>query len=171
MPKYSDKHVKRILEDYWKTPPFEYAEEVRPADLPRHARIDASTHCSSPPSSSQAAPPPKPARDPAFAAEKGWTPNRHPGPLLVAGSRRPNGAFYGDGVPFYARVEFPDPPPFANAKPIPKSVGPHHPWLTRHQCRAGGFADPENLQIGSKRNPDHGGFMSEDKGLQKIGHY
>ena len=68
-------------------------------------------------------------------------------------------------------MEFPDPPPFANAKPIPKSVGPHHPWLTRHQCRAGGFADPENLQIGSKRNPDHGGFMSEDKGLQKIGHY
>lgn len=44
MPKYSDKHVKRILEDYWKTPPFEYPEEVRPADVPRHARLDASTH-------------------------------------------------------------------------------------------------------------------------------
>ena len=50
-----------------------------------------------------------------MVAKKGWTPNRHPGPLLVAGSRRPNGAFYGDSVPFYARVEFPDPPPFANA--------------------------------------------------------
>lgn len=103
-------------------------------------------------------------------SSKAWMEPVHPGPLLVGKHRTPSGGFFGDGRPYYARVEQPEPPEFsthgASAPSAPK--GPDYPWLTAFQRKQRGLADNgETFKLTRKRNAT-GGFYTTDVGVLKI---
>jgi len=144
---------------------------VAPSPLSRSPRRRAAADPTSPlPRPSQL----EPAADAETPAKARWRPNTHPGPLLVAGERRPNGAFT-DIPPFYARTEAPEPPPRANV-PFASARGratdadasaPPPPWLTRWRRRSLGLGDPDNFRIRERRNV-RGGFWFDRESAVKT---
>lgn len=92
----------------------------------------------------------------------------HPGPLLVGKHRTPAGGFFGDGRPYYARVNQPDPPEILKDAPPPAPKGPDYPWLTSFQRKQRGLPDNgENFKLTARRNAS-GGFYTTDVGVLKI---
>lgn len=102
------------------------------------------------------------------ASGKDWAEPVHPGPLLVSKHRTPVGGFFGDGRPYYARVNQPDPPEILReAAPAPPK-GPDYPWLTPFQRQERGLPDNgETFKLTNKRNAS-GGFFTTGVGMLKI---
>ncbi|EEH55428.1 uncharacterized protein MICPUCDRAFT_60086 [Micromonas pusilla CCMP1545] len=165
MPAYARKHTQTLLRE---SPFFEYPDE-EPEECD-DVEEDA------------------PCADQASAAKQ-WRANVHPGPLLVAKHRKPDGGYFGDSSPFYHAVLQPttvdDLVPFDGRTLNPGGAGAHardeekkdagvnYPWLTAYERRARGIdvdaADGELLEkFRGCRKDDGGGFWQLETGMEKI---